>query len=367
MEVVRGLLGGLPGRLLFKNETIIHLLSMHKAFVLQRVHIVNRPHHGFLPFRSHWRCIDNCLLLQYDIRHMSRYERAPGPGLESPREKLDATMKSLEEGVDTIVGSEEFGRYLSVMGRFHQYSFGNITLIHVQRPEATRVAGYKRWQELGRQVRRGEQGVKILVPHRKKLQSEDETEEQVVIRSFGVGTVFDVSQTEGEPLPEPPVVREIRESTDIGAALFRHICRYLDSEGIPVAREDTSPANGYWEPLSRRIAVGLHLEGDQRTKTLAHETAHFVADHQLGMAKEDVETVAESAAYVVLQHYGIDSSGYSFGYVARWAKDRQVLKRNLDAIQRTAHTIIEGIEGCPIDGSTPDLPNDSATDSSRDY
>jgi antirestriction protein ArdC len=261
---------------------------------------------------------------------------------------LAATLRSLEEGVDAIVGSEDFGRYLTVISHFHQYSFGNVTLIHMQRPEATRVAGFRKWQELGRQVRRGEQGIKILVPHRVKVQSEDESDEHFVIRSFGVGTVFDITQSDGAPLPEPPVVREIRESSDAGAALFSHLARYLDAEGIPLVREDTLPANGYWEPSSRRITLGLHLEGDQATKTLAHETAHFVADHQLGMPKEDVETIAESSAFVVLQHYGIDSSGYSFGYVARWAKDRTVLKRNLDAIQRTAHRVIEGIEGCAI-------------------
>jgi hypothetical protein len=149
-------------------------------------------------------------------------------------------------------------------------------------------------------------------------------------------------------MPEPPIVREIRESSDAGSALFGHLARFLDAEGIPLVREDTRPANGYWEPTARRIAVGVHLEGDQVTKTLAHETAHFVADHQLGMPKEDVETIAESSAFVILQHYGLDSSGYSFPYVARWAKDRQVLKRNLDAIQRTAHRVIEGVEGCVV-------------------
>ena len=101
------------------------------------------------------------------------------------------------------------------------------------------------------------------------------------------------------------MAREIRESSDAGAALFGHLTRYLDVEGIPLVREDTRPANGYWQPLLRRIALGVHLEGDQVTKTLAHETAHFVADHQLGMPKEDVETVAESSAFVILQHYAL--------------------------------------------------------------
>jgi hypothetical protein len=122
---------------------------------------------------------------------MSRYERGSQSGIESARERLAATLGTLEAGVDSIVGSEEFGRYLTVMSRFHTYSFGNTMLIHLQRPDATRVAGYRKWQELGRQVRKGEQGIKILVPHRMKIQSEVDTDEQVVIRSFGIGSVFD--------------------------------------------------------------------------------------------------------------------------------------------------------------------------------
>jgi hypothetical protein len=120
--------------------------------------------------------------------------------------------------------------------------------------------------------------------------------------------------------------------------------QFLTDQGIPVVREDTRPANGYYNTVTRRIGLDHRLEGDQAAKTLVHETAHLVADHRLGMDKRDVETIAESAAFVVLNHAGVDSSDYSFPYIAHWAQDRTTLKRNLDAVQKTAHQIIDALE-----------------------
>jgi N-terminal domain of anti-restriction factor ArdC len=278
-------------------------------------------------------------------------EYEPRPAESSPQEKTRQALQTLETGIDSILSSESFASYLRTMSRFHRYSFGNTVLIHMQRPDATLVAGYRRWHELGRQVQKGARGIKIFVPHkvRPKVEEGDDqtTERQVFVRSFGVGTVFDVSDTAGDPIPEPPAVQEIKTATDGGAALYGLLAAYLEREGIAVMRKPTLPAHGWWEPSSRSIAIGEHLEGDQRTKTLAHEVAHFVAGHELDMPKEDVETIAESAAFVVLSHFDIDTSGYSFGYVARWAKDRAVLKRNLDAIQKTASRVIEGLEALP--------------------
>ena len=116
-------------------------------------------------------------------------------------------------------------------------------------------------------------------------------------------------------------------------------------------REELARGNGYFAPDRRQIGMHARLTGDQATKTLAHETAHFVAGHRAGLARDDAETVAESAAYVLLQHYGIDSGGYTFPYVARWVADRTVLTRNLAAIQQTAHAIITAIEGQPSVGA----------------
>src|SRR5947209_10220012 len=127
--------------------------------------------------------------------------------------------------------------------------------------------------------------------------------------------------------------------------LYVDLLDYLELQGVSTAREDTAPANGYFDPQRRHVGIGFHIDGDQATKTLTHETAHMVAGHILCMCERDAETVAESAAFVVLNHYGLDSSGYSFPYVARWAQDRAVLKRNLAGIQKIAHTIINDLEG----------------------
>ncbi len=231
-------------------------------------------------------------------------------------------------------------------------------LILTQAPEATRVAGYKKWQELGRQVRKGEKGITILVPHKRRQsrdhQDADEhkeegtTTERTVFTSvsgFGIGRVFDVLQTDGDPLPEPPRPEVVDGASDTGMRLYADLLDYLELHGVTARREDTEPANGYYQPFTRHVGIGHHIDGDQATKTLAHEVAHMVAGHLSGIERRDAETVAESAAFVVLTHYGIDSSGYTFPYVATWAQDRAVLKRNLAAIQQVSHRIIAGIEG----------------------
>jgi antirestriction protein ArdC len=274
--------------------------------------------------------------------YQSRYE---GPSRE---ERVSAAVETLEHGIDSILTGEDFAAYLKTLAQFHQYSFGNVMLIRMQRPDATRVAGYRKWQELGRQVRKGEAGIKILVPHLQRIKPDTETGEEIPdirrLRGFGVGTVFDVAQTDGEPLPEPPRPGELSSSSEHGAALTAGVMQFLQEQGVPVVREDTRPAHGYYDPINRTIGLDERLEGNQAAKTLVHEAAHFVASHTLGMDTRDAETVAESAAFVVLNHAGIDSSEYSFAYVAHWAQDRTVLKRNLDAIQKTAHHLIDALE-----------------------
>jgi len=289
---------------------------------------------------------------------MERARSSRGVEQASSEDRLAATLRTLDEGISAILDSASFAQYLSVMSRFHQCSFGNVMLILAQQPDATRVAGYRRWQQLGRQVKKGEQGIRILVPHKRVVELEED-EETTIVRSFGVGSVFDISQTDGEPLSEAPAVQEIRASTDSGASLYGALETYVTSQGLTVVREELSRENGYYAPLRKQIGIDNRLAGDQATKTLAHETAHFVADHRSGVARADAETVAESAAYVVLQHYGIDSRGYTFAYVARWAEDREVLKRNLAAIQQTSHAIITGIEeheGCEPREVNPHQP-----------
>jgi antirestriction protein ArdC len=177
-----------------------------------------------------------------------------------------------------------------------------VALILAQNPEATRVAGYRTWQQLGRQVRKGERGLMIMVPLPTRILVEaEESEEPRVLTRFGVGHVFDLAQTEGAPLPEPPAVQAISEATDRGQALWQALVQWLGEQGVPVTVADCGQPNGSYEPGRKAIVVHERLVGtDQATKTLAHEAAHFVADHHGLLAREDAETVAEGAAYVVL-------------------------------------------------------------------
>ena len=258
--------------------------------------------------------------------------------------RVRAALETLEHGLDALLTSDAFAAYLRVMARLPHYSVGNLVLIHVQQPTASLVAGYRRWQALGRQVKRGEQGIRILVPHTFRTTDPETDEEQVIVRRFGVGTVFDVAQTEGAPLPEPPPVRRLDGASDVGMRLFVDLWDYLGTAGMSVARETTAPANGYFRPAARHVGIGEHLDGDQATKTLAHETAHVVAGHTPGMPEREVETVAEAAAFVILARYGLDSREYSFPYIARWAQDRRVLQRNLDAVRRVSATVIADLD-----------------------
>ncbi len=279
---------------------------------------------------------------------------------ERAQERLHTALSILEEGIGTILDSESFARYLRTMSRFHRYSFNNVALIHAQRPDATHVAGYRTWQTLSRQVRKGEKGIAILVPYTyratrdgegaaqnaQNTQNTDEERDRGEERTgtrFGVGYVFDIAQTDGEPLPEPPAVQAITTATDRGAALWQVLADWLTAQGVAVEVKDCGRPNGYYAP-GQGIVIHERIVGtDQATKTLAHEAAHFVTDHNEFVTREDAETVAEGAAYVVLHHFGLDTSGYSFAYVARWAEDKAVLKRNLEAIRRTASAIIAGI------------------------
>jgi antirestriction protein ArdC len=289
---------------------------------------------------------------------MSRGEYQPRHHEHQQDDRVKNALETLETGIDAILDSEHFAAYLRTMARLPHYSFGNLVLIHAQHPAPTMVAGYRRWQELGRQVKKAEHGIKILVPYTRKMTQSDvgdsDAENRVVVRGFGVGTVFDVSQTEGDPLPEPPRPEVVEGASDLGMRLYVDLWDFLETNGVSVSREHTEPANGYFQPATNHVGIGYHIDGDQVTKTLTHETAHVVAGHTLGMNDRDVETVAESAAYVVLTRYGLDSASYSFPYVARWAQDRAVLKRNLDTVQHVSSAIIAAIE---VGGSGERIPS----------
>jgi len=261
-------------------------------------------------------------------------------------------LTTLERGIAAILDSDGFARYLATLARFHMYSPNNVAMIHAQCPVATRVAGYRAWQTLGRQVKKGEQGIRIVVPHRARVApAEDDKQEQKIVTGWGVGYVWDVSQTEGEPLAAPPIHGALTGDVTVAKVVREELTGWLRREGVTLVQRDTGRANGYYLPRTREIAIHHHLTGVPELKTLVHEAAHFAADHCGGVRWEDAETVAEGAAYTVLSHFGLDTSGYSFGYVAEWARDVVVVQRNLAAIQQVAHRLIVAIEGGDAHGT----------------
>jgi hypothetical protein len=260
--------------------------------------------------------------------------------------KMQAVLATLERGIAAILDGEEFARYLTSLARFHMYSPKNVALIHAQHRDATRVAGYRAWQTLGRQVRKGERGIRIVVPYRARVaRAAEHSPEQEIVTGWGVGHVWDVAQTEGEPLALPPIHGALTGDATVAEVVREELTRWLHGQGVTLVRTETGRANGYYLPRAREIAIHRDLTGLPALKTLVHEAAHCAADHCGGVRWEDAETVAEGAAYTVLSHFGLDTSGYSFGYVAHWARDMAVVRRNLAAIHAVAHRLIVAIEG----------------------
>lgn len=275
--------------------------------------------------------------------------RAEDPRVAQAKLLVDQSLDRLIEGVSETIDSEPFKQFLETMGQFHHYSVNNQLLIHMQKPDATRCAGFNRWKKLGRWVKQGESGIKIFAPMIHKGIDPSTGEETETLTGYKIVNTFDVSQTDGKPLPEPPRVTELKESTEAGRLLYGYTSDWLADQGIPVFRlpvPGMPKARGAFMPGEhKKIYVAPDLADDMAAKTLIHESAHYVADHRGWDAKEDVESVAEGTAFVVSSRYGIDTSDYSFGYIARWAEDKDVFKRNLDHIRVASHQIISGIEG----------------------
>jgi hypothetical protein len=271
--------------------------------------------------------------------------------------KVREAMDLLDAGVEGVLDGEAFKRYLAFAARFHRYSANNALLIGAQRPDATRVAGYRTWRDLGRQVRRGEEGLKILAPVFRNVEDDETGERARVLSSFRVVKVFDVSQTDpvpgAEPLPERPRPRPLRGDSEAARTLGRSLLALCESEGVTVSEndgelEERAPgANGVYLLRERRIILKRTLSADARTKTLAHELAHHLLHRDADATEADrptLEAEAEGAAYAVLSYFGVDASEYSFAYVARWAESKEVAKAALSNVQRAVRRIIEAVE-----------------------
>lgn len=264
------------------------------------------------------------------------------------KDKADKTselLKQLEEGVSDLFTSGKYENYLKVMSKFHNYSFTNSVAIWLQNPEATNVAGFKSWQNnFNRNVKKGEKAITIIAPafFKKDVETKDAqgnaTTEEVMIPRFKAAYVFDVAQTEGEPLPEI-VTKLTGDVIDFNSKL-----ECLKKAAPCPVRVAEIMQNGYFAPKSNEIVIKNTLSEEQTLKTLIHEMAHATLHHT--KSNHETEVIAESVAFVVSNNYGIDSSGYSFGYVAGWSKGKDIkqLKENLDVIQKTANELIEKID-----------------------
>lgn len=259
-------------------------------------------------------------------------------------EKVKALTERLEKGVASVLSSETWAEVLRVQARFHKYSWNNILLIYLQRPDATKVAGYQTWKSLGRQVRKGEKGIKILAPiTRKEVVNQETGEERQVLVGFKTVTVFDVAQTEGPELPTAGrLVQDLYGNSDVAQRLYDALTEVIT---IPVTEDYDGSGYGCYHTVENRIRLAPGQSLDSKVATLVHEYVHSLAHHAGAkrVPPDHREAVAEGASYVICSYMGLDTGSFSFGYVAAWAKDLDVVRAVGEEIQRIAAEVIDKV------------------------
>jgi antirestriction protein ArdC len=267
------------------------------------------------------------------------------------RERLEALHAQLTEQVDKLSNSRDWRNMLMLASKLRSYSFRNLCLINAQREDVTRVAGYRAWQALGRQVRKGEPGIQILAPLRGRQEVEDtETGQRStvpVLRGFKIEHVWDIKQTDGPPVPD---LRPKLLEGNAPAALWDAVVRSFDEDGYRVVREEVPyqpTANGELVPSEHLVRIHPDLGPFQALKTLLHERSHLSLGHMADLdsywahrGRDEAE--AESTAFVIAGAWGLDTAAYSVPYVAHWAKnDHGLLIEIGEHVVDTAHETIE--------------------------
>lgn len=278
---------------------------------------------------------------------------------------MDSIMQSLESGVEELFTSNRYQEFLKTMAKFHNYSFNNTMLIAMQRPDATLVTSYKNWQSMGRQVMKGEKGITIIAPAPYKKMKEKEvldenqrpimgtdgkpkTEKvEVTVPHFKAVTVFDIAQTSGEPIQTlaPELLTAAVQDFDSFMQAIQKI------SPVPIRFDEIDGnANGYYHNADKEIVIKKGLSESQTLKTAIHETAHAKLHDKeimesLGVEKDRLtkEVEAESVAYCVCSSFGLDTSDYSFPYIAGWSSSREMkeMKASMDVIRKTAGEMID--------------------------
>ena len=286
------------------------------------------------------------------------------------KQRVQELTDKLEQGLQDLFNSDSYRNYLSTMSKFHNYSFNNTLLIAMQKPDATLVAGYKAWQKnFERHVNKGEKAIRILAPAPYKIKEErdkidpvtqellldkdgnpQKEEVEITIPAFRAVSVFDVAQTDGKPIPEL-AAKELLSDVEG----YQDMIRAVEAiSPVPIELEEIAgDSKGYYDREAKRIAVQENMSESQTLKTMIHEVAHsklhskeVEQDEQMRKDRNTKEVEAESVAYTVCQHFGVDTSDYSFGYIAGWSsgRDTKELRSSMDTIRRTASELITGIE-----------------------
>ena len=286
------------------------------------------------------------------------------------KQRVQELTDKLEQGLQDLFNSDSYRNYLATMSKFHNYSFNNTLLIAMQKPDATLVAGYKAWQKnFERHVNKGEKAIRILAPAPYKIKEErdkidpvtqellldkdgnpQKEEVEITIPAFRAVSVFDVAQTDGKPIPEL-AAKELLSDVEG----YQDMIRAVEAiSPVPIELEEIAgDSKGYYDKEAKRIAVQENMSESQTLKTMIHEVAHsklhskeVEQDEQMKKDRNTKEVEAESVAYTVCQHFGIDTSDYSFGYIAGWSsgRDTKELRSSMDTIRRTASELITGIE-----------------------
>lgn len=266
-------------------------------------------------------------------------------------ERIKEITTKLEQGVKDLYTSDHYKEFLEVMSKFHNYSFNNCLLISMQKPNATLVAGYKAWQtKFKRQVRKGEDAIWILapVPHKIKTEVEEDgekVEKEIQWTSFRPCSVFDVSQTDGEDIPS--ICNKLNGEVDDYTDLIKQLER-ISPAGV-IYKDIKDSANGYFNGMTNEIVIQEGMSQAQTVKTLIHEVAHSILHSQNGEESEAAvnmkEVQAESVAYTVCSWLGLDTSEYSFGYIAGWSigQEAKELQASMEQIRKTAAKIIDDL------------------------
>ncbi|MCU1416123.1 MAG: hypothetical protein JWP32_297 [Schumannella sp.] len=289
--------------------------------------------------------------------------RRPGKTIEEKKAQAEALHNSISDQVEQLRESDRWTAFLDFAKAFHAYSLNNLLLILSQMPEASQVAGFRKWQALGRQVRKGEKAIRIFGYSTKKITEEDENGDEVEKRvaRFPILSVFDIGQTdliEGAQ-DAGTLTTQLTGADDFG--IVDALSTYLVEEGWTVEfRPIQGTKNGYSDPEEMTVVIDADLSPEHTAKTLIHETAHVILGHTEDLAqylehRGLMETEAESVAYVVAGMVGFDTSAYSVGYIAGWSEgDADLIKSTATRVLRAAHQIAEILDPDDEDADTED-------------